>query len=98
MLTTINFDDIDKQVSDLFLQNVKSCKYCEEPNLSKLDVASDSLFVIYINIRSIQKKFDNLCELLSHFDRQPDLICIAETRLKGNPITNINKQNYDFFT
>ena len=57
---------------------------------------SNELFLLHINIRSLQKNFDELVNLISQFTVLPDVICITETRLKNNPLINISIPGYDF--
>ena len=55
-----------------------------------------NFFFLHINIRSLQKNFDDLVNLISQFTVLPDIICITETRLKHNPLINISIPGYDF--
>ena len=51
---------------------------------------ANDLFVVHINIRSLQKHYESLNEFLNSFDKTPDIICISETRLKQGPLINVN--------
>ena len=57
---------------------------------------SNELFSLHINIRSLQKKFDDLCNFVSKFTVLPELYCNTETRPKNNPLINISIPGYDF--
>jgi len=50
----------------------------------------DSSFIVHINIRSLQKKFDCFYELILQMWHTSNIICVTETQLKSDPITNIN--------
>ena len=74
---------------DYAFNHVKSCSYYDTPSLiPKLN--SNELFLLHINIRSLQKNFDNLVNFTSQFTVLPDIICITETRQKNNPLINIS--------
>ena len=80
---------------DYAFNHVKSCSYYDTPSLIPR-LNSNELFLLHINIRSLQKNFDDLVNLISQFTVLPDIICITETRLKNNPLINISIPGYDF--
>ena len=84
----------DLSFDDAFNQ-VKSCSYYDTLSLIPR-LKSNELFLLHINIRSLQKNFDDLVNLISQFTVLPDIICITETRLKNNPLINISIPGYDF--
>ena len=51
---------------------------------------------MHFNIRSLQKNFDFLHDFLSLLHSSPDIICLPETRLKEQPLININIPGYSF--
>ena len=60
---------------------------------------SDDLFLIYFNIRSLQKNFDYLCNYLFELKRSPDVIAVTETKLYDNAIhANIDIMGTHLFT
>ena len=61
-----------------------NCNYCSVQELNnKLRNGKDSeLFLIHVNIRSIQKNIDNLTNFLSEFKQKPDFILLTETKLR----------------
>ena len=83
----LSFDDA--------FNHVKSCSYYDTPSLIPR-LNSNELFLLHINIRSLQKSFDDLVNLISQIAVLPDIICITETRLKSNPFINISIPGYDF--
>ena len=60
-----------------------NCNYYSVQELNnKLSNGKDSeLFLIYVNIRSIQKSIDNLTNFLSELKQKPDFILLTETKL-----------------
>ena len=49
------------------------------------------------NIRSLQRNFDQMHELLSKLSVQSDIIALTETKLSGNSVhSNIELNGYDF--
>ena len=73
---------------------VKSCSNYDTPSLISRST-SNELFLLHINIRSLQKNFDDLVNFISQFTVLPDIICITETRLKNNPLINESIPGYD---
>ena len=56
----------------------------------------DSLSIIHFNVRSLQKNFDAFYEFLCNQPCSPDIICVTETRLKTQPLLNIDISGYTF--
>ena len=56
------------------------------------------LFLIHVNIRSIQKNIDNLTNFLSELKQKPDFILLTETKLmkKRDIIVDISIPGYIF--
>ena len=57
----------------------------------------NSLSIFHVNIKSLTKNFDALYELISSLPVSPDVICVSEARIKGDPWINISIPNYNFF-
>ena len=55
-----------------------------------------SLILMHINIRSLNKNFDSLYNLLSFLKFSSSIVAISETRLKNLPLTNIFISDYRF--
>ena len=64
-----NFDLSDKTFSAIF-QNIKPCKYITANSNCSNDI-NDSLLLLHLNIRSLQKNLDDLCEFISGLSKQP---------------------------
>ena len=56
----------------------------------------DSKSIIHFNVRSLQKNFDAFYEFLCNQPFSPDIICVTETRLKTQPLLNIDISGYTF--
>jgi len=79
----------------LFLKNIKPCKYLNL-NSPFLNGSTNVMFLIHLNIRSLQKNFDNLCEFLSQLSSKPHAIAISKTKIKDTPLVNISIPGYTF--
>ena len=57
-----------------------------------------TMSIIHINIRSLNKpeNFEALHEFLTLLPYSLDIVCVSETRLKGNPLINISLPDYNF--
>ena len=51
----------------------------------------------HINIRSSNKNFDDFHDLIYSFPKTLDVVCVSETRIKGNSLVNISIPGYNFF-
>ena len=59
----------------------------------------DDLFLLYFNIRSLQKHIDKLSTYLADFKHQPDIVAISETKLREGKINrNIDIYGYNFIS
>ena len=54
------------------------------------------MFFISSNIRSLQKNFDDLQEIIYSFKEKPHIICLSETKIKNNPMLNLSIPGYKF--
>ena len=60
-------------------------------------VSKQDLLIMHINVRSIQKNFDQLSMILTELQKLPDIIALSETKLSPNQIpTNIDLEGYEF--
>ena len=76
--------------------NIKICKYTN-PTASSLNFDDNrSLIILHVNIHSLHKNFDSLYEFLVTLSFSPDIICLIETRLKGEALINIDLPLYKF--
>ena len=75
--------------------SVSRCKYFDL--IPKFETKNNcSLFLLHVNIRSLQKNFDKLFETFNEFSPEPDVICLSESRIKTSPLVNINIPGYEF--
>ena len=74
--------------------NFHPCKYYEKDSLSSLSFNSNSISIIHINIRSLQKNFDSLQEFLCLLPIMPKIICLSESRINQKPLINLELPNY----
>ena len=56
----------------------------------------DSLSIIHFNVRSLPRNFDAFHEFLCNQPYSPDIICVTESRLKTQPLLNIDIFGYTF--
>lgn len=91
----IEDEDLCSDMYRSMFSNIHNCIYLD--SISKeVKFLDNHLILIHINIRSIHKNFDALYTFLQSFDYAPDLICLTETRLKHQPLSNISIPGYSF--
>ena len=83
-----DFDLVNAIVDSLTSDTDKRNYYDDYPPLNK--AMANDLFIVHINIRSLQKHYESLYEFLNSFDKTTDFICISETRLKQGPLITVN--------
>ena len=80
----IDIEDVCDDRYRVILDKIHRCTYLEEncnPNLT-CKFFENSLILMHINIRSLNKYFDNLYNLLSSLKFSSLIVAISETRLK----------------
>ena len=95
---TENFCDVNESSFVAMFENVIECKYLKTPNVKLPFVREqrNTLTLLHVNIRSLNKNFDELHCFLTSLPHLPDIVCVSETRLKGEPLTNITIPDYNF--
>ena len=53
--------------------------------------------ILHLNIRSVNKNFDELHKFLVSFRLRLDIVCLNEIRIKHEPLINIIIREYNFF-
>ena len=78
-------------------QNIKPGKYITTNSICSNDI-NDSLLLLHLNIRSLQKNLGDLCEFISGLSKQPHIICISEAKIKNSTVAliNISISSYEF--
>ena len=55
----------------------------------------NSLILMHLNIRSLQKNYDDLYDLVASLSFRPDVICLSESRI-NQPLKSIHLHGYNF--
>ena len=96
-----NFFDLSETAFNCLHENIAECKYFDFPFFDTpdfIDCDQKTLSLFRINIRSLNKldNFDNFYEFLTTLPFFPDIVCVSETRLKGDPLINVSIPGYNF--
>ena len=85
-------------IMSLVPENFSSCKYYDINFQNNNLNFSQNLFLLHLNIRSLQKNHDNLCELLEldQLPIKPHLIGLSEIKIKHQPLLDTYLPNYNF--
>src|SRR5437867_2813444 len=76
--------DLNNDFDTAISCNVSNTQYITTEEISDLSISQNSLSILQINARSLNKNFDRLVNLLSNFKSAPSIISISETWLKSN--------------
>ena len=55
------------------------------------------MLLLHVNVRSLHKNYDLFYKLIEALQILPHVICITETRIKNQPLSNLDLLNYRFF-
>ena len=71
------------------------CKYVgiHELNIAFAKMKLNDLSLVYVNIRSLSKNLSKFENMLRRLDREPDIICITETKLNESIKSNLDQSN-----
>ena len=53
--------------------------------------------LLHVNVRSLHKNYDLFYELIEALQILPYIICITETHIKNQPLSNLDLPNYTAF-
>ena len=87
--------DLTEQVSSLMYDNISTCEYFDLSDIPEI-CSKNELFLTHLNIRSLHKNFDDLCQFLSQLPVIPHIICLSETKIKDMPLINLSLPGYSF--
>ena len=68
--------------------NIGTCEYFDLSDIPEIS-SKNELFLTHLNIRSLLKNFDDLCQFLCQLPVIPHAICLSETKIKDMPLINI---------
>ena len=88
-------DDLCDNILNTLTQTIKPCNYYSLDSNPLDNSKNDTLILMHINIRSLQKNFDLLTEFLDFLKLQPNILCLTE-RIKTQPLLNISNPGYSF--
>ena len=96
----VYLNDNQFEINDNFLhtvsKNLCQCNYFDTDSQCFRNL-KNQLFLLHVNIRSLQKNFESFLDFLQTFEKLPDLICVSETKLKSLPLRNLSIPNYEFY-
>ena len=92
-------DHSPEELYDYFLKlfNIKVCDHLDLNSKRPTFDPNRSLVLLHINVRSLDKNFDNLYDFLVELKFLPDVIYLTEIRIRLHPLLNISLPNYTFF-
>ena len=96
----VNLNDNQFEINDNFLNTVSKNSY--QCNYFDIDSQcfrnlKNQLFLLHVNIRSLQKNFESFLDFQQTFEKLPDLICVSETKLRFLLLRNLLIPNDEFY-
>ena len=83
-------------IMSLVPDNTSPRKYYDLNFQNNILNSSQSLFLLCLNIRLLQKNYNKLCELLDQLPTRSHLIGLSETKIKHQLLLDISLPNYNF--
>ena len=96
---TTFFRDQDKLTDNIFsdlTSKIRKCEYLDSSCKTLNPEPKNTLLLLYVNVRSLHKNFDLFYEFIDSLNQPPHIICLSETRIKHEPLINIELNNYSF--
>ena len=87
--------DLSEQTLKVTFQNINPCKY-SKINSIFFNNQVEHLFLFHLNVRSLQKNFDDLQEIIYNLKEQLHIICLNEMKIKNSPFLNLSIPGYKF--
>ena len=76
-------------------QNVKPCQYFN-PSCLLTHCNNNKLILLYLNVKSLKKNYDDLQAFLSDLPCKPHIISISEAKTKEKPLISISLPGHIF--
>ena len=96
-LTVSETEELRDKIYKSFSTNILKCHYFDISQNNQINMKdNNSLSIIHLNIRSLNKNFDKLYDFLLRLTFTPDVLCLSESRIKKQPLVNINLSGYCF--
>ena len=90
-------EDMSSKIYESISNNILQCEYFDLNETNKMYTSkNNSLNILHLNIRSLNKNYDKLYDFLQSLLYLPDIVCLSESRIKKQPLVNINIPGYSF--
>ena len=76
--------------------NIRNYKYYNLESKILKTKSINTLMVLHVNVRSLHKNYDLFYKLIESLQILPHVICMTETRIKNQPLSNLDLPNYSF--
>ena len=82
LVSPFNKLDIYDTSPNFLAQNISDCQYYAVGDKLPCNAKNTWLLMLHVNMASLQKNFDSLCEIISQLSNAPYIICLSESRKK----------------
>ena len=96
-LTVSETEELYDKIYESFSTNILKCHYFDISKNNQINVKdNNSLSIMHLNIRSLNKNFDKLYDFLLCLTFTPDVLCLSKSRIKKQTLVNIKLSGYSF--
>ena len=89
-------DELTDYIFSDLTSKIRKCEYLASSCKNLNPEPKNTLLLLHVNVRSLHKNFDLFYEFIDSLNQPPHIICLSETRIKHEPLINIELNNYSF--
>ena len=95
--TVSETEELCDKIYESFSTNILKCHYFDISKNKQINMRDNNSFcIIHLNIRSLNKNFDKLYDFVLCLTFTSDVVCLSKSRIKKQPLVNINLSVYSF--
>ena len=97
LLSDSESEELSDKIYESISSNILKCNYFDLKEITQIySSENNSLNIIHFNIRSLNKNFDKFYDFIQSLSYTPDVVCLSESRIKKQPLINVNLPGYTF--
>ena len=90
-------EELSDKIYESISSNILKCDYFDlKKNTQIYSSENNSLNIIHLNIRSLNKNFEKFYDFIQSLSYTLDVVRLSESRIKKQPLINVNLPGYNF--